>query len=133
MSKRQAHEAVRAGARNVGSPLRSLTATGVISENWASVRAYLRRHRNLSSLLPKIINGVRNEFGPGADLSLDVYRDPEIDDQYLTLRVSLPRYGPDTMNRIEAVSRRFERHIRPSSGYLLLTTDFRPARATHAV
>jgi len=133
MSRRQAHETARAGAKNVGSPPRSLSAMGVFSDNWTAVRGYLRRHRDLSSGLPKIINDVRNEFGPQADLSLDVYRDPEIDDQYLTLRLILPRYGPDTMNRIEAVSRGFEQHIRPTAGYVLLTTDFCPARQTHAV
>jgi hypothetical protein len=84
-------------------------------------------------LLPTICERVRGEFGPEAELSLHLYRDPEIDDQYLKLLVRLPRYERDVMDRIDRVSTSFEERITPSAGYLLVTTDFRPARSRHAV
>src|SRR5438067_897524 len=136
MPRRHTQQSVAAKSKvadEVKSRLDKLAADGVTSKDRTAVRRYLRRHGGLVSLLPAVCQEVRREFGPAAELSLEVYRDPETNDKYLTLAVRLPRYGPDMMDRIERVSQSFESRITPSSGYLLVTTDFRPARETNGL
>ena len=64
---------------------------------------------------------------------LKVYRDPEIDDRYLTLYVHLGAYDDMTISRMDRVTEDFDEALCRASGYLLLTTDFRPPRAQHGV
>ncbi len=106
---------------------------GVSIPKASEVLAYLDRFPDLATLLPGLCWQARVEFGPQADLSLELYRDPEIDDRYLILSVRLPRYDSNFMGRIQRVSRRFDDKIAPQSGYILLTTDFRPAGGADAI
>ena len=98
-----------------------------------AVCAYLKRHADLAAQLPRVCEAARKEFGLEAEFSLEVYRDPEIRDRYLTLYVRLDCYGDDTIARIDRVSRHLERRLGRSSGYLQLTTDFRPPRGANGV
>jgi hypothetical protein len=98
-----------------------------------AVGAYLRRHRDLAARLPSVCDAARKEFGPEVELALELYRDPEIRDHYLTLYVRLDSYDGKTMGRIDRVSRNLERRLAQTSGYLLLTTDFRPPRGANGV
>jgi hypothetical protein len=98
-----------------------------------AVRAYLKRHGDLATHLPAVCDAARKEFGSEAELALELYRDPEIRDHYLTLYVRLDSYDSETMARIDRVSANFERRLAHASGYLLLTTDFRPPRGANGV
>lgn len=51
----------------------------------AEVRAYLLRYPDLTDLLPFICKIARERVGIRPELSLEVYHDPEIEDEYLTL------------------------------------------------
>src|SRR5437879_1954252 len=93
-----------------------------------AVRTYLEEHPDLAYHLSSICDVARKEFGPEAELSLEMYSDPEIHDQYLTLYIRLDSYQEDTLARIDAVSRRFDKHLEQASGDLVLTTDFRAPR-----
>jgi excisionase family DNA binding protein len=111
---------------------RSLSG-GVSIPKRAEVEAYLESFPDVAMLLPELCWQARVEFGPQADLTLELYRDPEIDDRCLILSVRLPRYDSNFMDRIQRVSRRFDDKIAPQSGYILLTTDFRPAGGTDGI
>lgn len=114
--------------------LTSLERHGVIVPNQSSVLEYVVQFADLADVLPDVCERVRAEFGPDVELSLEVYRDREIADEYLTLYVRLTNYRADTMDRIEHVSESLEARTTPGSGYLLITTDFRsPARGENAV
>ena len=91
----------------------------------AAVQSYLDPHPALSHLADLISNAARVEFGPEASLTLQVYRDPEIDDEQLVLFVRLAQYNADTMNRIRAIAEPFDAELCAASGSLLATTDFR--------
>jgi hypothetical protein len=122
------------GRKKVENPIRShfapLVQMGVTSGNWNAVRRYTKAHPSIIPLLPDVSQRVRGEFGSETELALDEYRDPEIDDRYLTLCLRLPNYELDTMDRIERVNQSFENRIKPNTGYLLVTTDFRQAKFT---
>ncbi|MDQ1327006.1 MAG: hypothetical protein QG641_286, partial [Candidatus Poribacteria bacterium] len=52
------------------------------------------------------------------------YRDPEIDDQYLTLYVRQSKYEETIMDKIEEIRLPYSDELADKTGYLLLTTDF---------
>ncbi len=72
-------------ATGVASHLAKLPSWGIISRDWDAIRGYLEQYPDLAPLLLPISEAVRKEFGPEAELELEIYRDPEIKDEYLTL------------------------------------------------
>src|SRR5437016_3701322 len=67
------------------------------------VRAYLRKHTDLAKVVPTICRQVREEFGQGAELRLEIYRDPEFQDHYLRLVLALSEYDNSVSKRLEAI------------------------------
>lgn len=105
----------------------------VICPRWDEVAEYLLHHADLAPMLPAICEAARKEFGPEAELELEVYKDPEIDDRYLSLCVRLGRYEPNFMDRIEAVSEQFNAELEQVSDYFLIVTDFRKPRGRNVL
>jgi hypothetical protein len=101
--------------------------------NHNDVLRYLEQHVDLAAVVPSVCGQARQEFGDAAQLIIDIYRDPEIDDRYLRLCVRLPSYSDDTMAQVDHVSEPFDEDLCRASGYLLVTTDFRPPQAKHAI
>ncbi len=60
-----------------------------------------------------------------AEVSLEIYCDPEIEYDYLTLFARQTSYEPDIMQRLEKVASPVDRALAGKSGYLLVGTDFR--------
>ena len=106
---------------------------GVGVEEPAEVAAYLRAHPDLALVVADICGRAREEFGPQAQLILKVYRDPEIEDRYLTLYVRLRAYDRSITARLERVSEPFDEALCKSAGHFLVTTDFRAPTTTHGV
>jgi hypothetical protein len=95
--------------------------------------AYLADKPQLAQLLPNIYAEVRQALGPDVELSLEVYKDREDDDPYLTLYVRKDKYEHNILDHLQAVSEGFNHRLEEVPGYLLLTTDFSQPRGTHAV
>ena len=90
------------------------------------VAEYLRHYPDIGRLLPRVCEAVLDRFGDRAQVVLDVYRDPEADDEYLAIEVRQEVYEAGTLRAIEGVSRGFEEELSACNGWLLVTTDFRP-------
>lgn len=105
----------------------------IVVPNSQDVWSYLLRHVELARLLPDICAVVRRELGPEVELSLELYTDLEVDDHYLTLYVRKEKYERDILERLQAVSDRFNHRLQEVSGYFLLATDFSRPRGSHAV
>ena len=101
--------------------------------NPQDVECYLGEHSALQLLLPQICQRLREEFGQDAELSLELYRDPEIEDRYLTLYVRQDRYDANIVERLDQLGEQFADDLERCTGDILLTTDFRPRRSQHAV
>jgi hypothetical protein len=96
-----------------------------------AVDRYLRAHAGLGHVLPVICTHVRQQLGDAFELSLEAYRDPEVDDVCLVLYVRQDPYDASVMERIRAARDTLD--LPAVNGYLLVTTDFRPPRTSHAL
>jgi len=92
------------------------------------VRDYLLRYPDITGLLPFVCRLAWERLGMHTQLSLEVYHDPEIQDEYLTLYVRRPHYEEHLISAIEDVCAEYEAELVGKSGWLLVTTDFRPPR-----
>jgi hypothetical protein len=107
---------------------KQLQAEGIVVPRPREVGEYLRQHPDLAELVPALCAEARREFDAATELSLEVYRDPEVNDRYLTLYVRQRNSGADLLPRIHRVGEAHAKDLAGVSGNLLVTTDFRPPR-----
>jgi hypothetical protein len=94
----------------------------------AEVRDYLLRYADMFDLVLSVCKSAREKFAAPTQLSLELYRDPEIEDEYLTLYVRQKNYEANILDTIENISAPFDPELSTKSGWLLVTTDFSPPR-----
>jgi hypothetical protein len=101
------------------------------------VRRYLYKFNDMIDVVPKAVNAAKRHF-PKAQLVLDRYEDPKIEDRYLVLYVRLWSYDESVMERVreartelksfidrlEETEKEFLHHLVERRGWLQLTTDF---------
>lgn len=92
------------------------------------VRDYLLRYPDMTDLALSVCAAVSARFGAYAQLSLEVYHDPEIEDEYLTLYVRQQDYAENLLDGLEEISEEYEEELAERTGWLLVTTDFGPPR-----
>jgi|GEM_PF-1489539 len=107
--------------------LRELRDLGVKIPNPAEVKEYLRRYDDMLGLVSAVCRVARTECFPnGTQLSLELYHDPEIEDEYLTLYVRQEDYERDILKKIKAILSGYGDRLADKSGWFLVTTDFEP-------
>jgi len=94
----------------------------------ADVRDYVLRHEDMVDLVASACQIASTRFGKTSRLYLEVYHDPEIEDEYLTLYIRQKEYDATFLDQIGAVRAEYEENLAGKSGWFLVTTDFRPAR-----
>ena len=115
-------------ASQIQEVLERLQQNQILMPQPGEVRDYLLRFFDIVDLLQPVCESAREKFGAGTQLSLEVYRDPEINDEYVTLYARQKNYDAKIMDTIEKISSEFDEKLTKSSGWLLLTTDFNPPR-----
>ncbi len=105
--------------------LESLRARGIRIPRPAEVSDYLTHYPDVIELAEKVCELTREEFDGSAELSLELYRDPEIDDQYLTLYVRPDVWDQVTWDKIERIHYGYELELADLSGWFLVMADFR--------
>ncbi len=88
------------------------------------IRAYLAQYPELLDVLPRAVDAARSHF-PQAQLILDIYQDPEIEDHYLVIYVRLHEYNDEILEQMERAEQEFMRELASKEGWIQLTTDFR--------
>ena len=114
-----------------GFDARNLASSSVLVPDEPAVDRYLGSYPSLAVALPAICAHVRKQLGDAVELSLELYRDPEIDDSFLALYVRQETYDASVMDRIQAAREPLD--LASGEGCLLVTTDFRPPRKKHAL
>ena len=89
------------------------------------VRQYLLKHPDMMGLVHSACNSARGRLQPQTQLLLGLYRDPEIDDEYLTLYVRQSHYEENVLQVIDHLNRESATEKAGKSGWLVISTDFR--------
>ena len=106
-------------------PLEAINQMGINIPQLEAVRTYLHQHPDLFRLLAYVSKISRDDFEPPqAQLSLEVYRDIETNEEYLTLYVRQSKYDPNIMKKIKQIRRKYRELTKDIKGRFLLTTDF---------
>ena len=106
-------------------------------KNPKPVRRYLHKFNDMIDVVPEAVNAAKRHF-PEAQLILDLYEDPEIDDRYLVLYVRLWSYDESVMERVriargelrsfidrlKEAEKEFLHRLVDKRGWISLTTDF---------
>ena len=120
--------AYRKRSAEVEAALSSLGSPDVVLPEREAVREYFLRHPDMSGPVKHACTLSRERLGAGPQLSLEVYRDPEIEDEYLALFVRQEEYDEQVLDIIESISEQHREELAETSGWLLVTTDFCPPR-----
>ena len=96
------------------------------------IREYLLQFPDLMDVIPLAVTATRTSL-PRAQLVLEVYQDPEIEDRYLALYVRLKRYDESVIERIEAAEAEFIDRLADKEGWLQVTTDFQEPEVVDAL
>ena len=104
--------------------LEVLEAMHVVIPETSEVSEYLLAHPDLSCLIPPICCKLIKTFPEDAKLFLEIYRDPEIHDEYLTIYIRKNVYEEQILDCIDEAMAEFEPTLGSASGWLLVTTDF---------
>jgi len=92
-------------------------------ENPHSIREYLLHFTELLDVIPKAVDAAKKYF-PEAQLAMDVYQDPEINDCYLVLYIRLKDYDDSVIERLEKAEAEFLNQLVRRRGWIQLTTNF---------
>ncbi len=103
-----------------------LTILGVRLVDLSGIRRYLTENPDMTELLPKVHNFVRNRLGQESQISVQVYSDPEIEDEYLLVYIRQNDYGEDFLDLISSVRSDYKDDLESRSGWIHITTDFQP-------
>ena len=114
----------------LGSWTGALVAEHISFAEDGAIQEYLMLHRHLLGPLSEISRAARLAFPLPAELSLELYSDPEIADKYLTVYIRLDRYNDVALRKIEELSAQCERIC---TGAILVTTDFKQPQVSHVI
>jgi hypothetical protein len=124
MEKKFANTIVIDNSLSIETMLEYLASIQVVVPNPEEVCDYLSRYPDIIELVMLACEETRSRFLLSTQLSLELYRDPEIDDQYLTLYVRQKKYEKNIMDIIEEIQSIYIDKLVDKIGYFLLTTDF---------
>jgi hypothetical protein len=101
-----------------------LQENNVVIPEPAQVREYLTRYFDLLRILRSTCKLALDHMGTVARLALEVYRDPEIDDAYLSLNIRQQHYTKNMLKQIKDLRAECAVDLANSSGMFFVTTDF---------
>jgi hypothetical protein len=84
---------------------------------------YLIKFPDIIDVIPKAVNFAKKYF-PNAQIVLDFYIDPEIDDDHPIIYVRAEQYDDNFMELLEKTQEEFIKELIDKKGWILLTTDF---------
>lgn len=96
--------------------------------NPSEVRHYLLKYNDMTDLTYFVCQITRKMFDYDTQLSLEVFHDPEIEDETLTLYVRQEDYEEDITEKIEELDEEYGEMLMDKTGYLLVMTDFQKPR-----
>lgn len=106
------------------SAIRVIQRLGIKIPYSSDVMDYLILYPDILDLLLDACSSTKKEFQRQAQLSLEVFKDPESDDRYLTLYVRQEQYDTNILERIENISEKYYESLGGKRGWFIINTDF---------
>ncbi len=100
-----------------------IARAGVLIPCREDISGYLLRYPDTTGWLVALARAAREQLPADVQLNLELYRDPEVDDRYLTLYMRQQEYLRGLLDRAEAIMSQFPHELETCSGWILLTTD----------
>jgi hypothetical protein len=95
--------------------------------NKESICDYLNKFPDIIDIIPKAVNSAKKHF-PNAQIVLDLYIDPEIDDKYLVLYVRLKEYEGSVIELLDKARLEILDELKDKKGWIQITTDYKKAK-----
>jgi hypothetical protein len=95
--------------------------------NKESICDYLNKFPDIIDIIPKAVSATR-EYFPYAQIVLDLYIDPEIDDKYLVLYVRLKEYEGSIIELLDKARLEILDELKDKKGWIQITTDYKKAK-----
>jgi hypothetical protein len=113
----------------VVAAVEELERRGVLVLDRRAVLAFLRAHAEILPTVQRVANAAIEQLGERCELSLEVYRDPEIGSKLLVLYARQSPNEPDLLSTIHAIMEKYWQLPPDATGWFQLMTDFqRPRR-----
>jgi len=112
----------------IGQVLSQVEALEILIPDSEDVRNYLFHFPDIIDLIIPICMLVKEKFSHPAQISLEVYHDPEIIDDYITIEIRQQKYDESVMKRIEEISPEYNYKLIDKEGWIFVTTDYRKPR-----
>lgn len=110
---------------------RSLELISIFVSDEPTVKNYLVEHFDMTKVVWAACVAAVMRLNSSDQLTVELYRDPEEDNEHLVLFVRQEEYDENIMDTIDKINEDFESDLEGKSGWLLVTTDFkRPRRNT---
>lgn len=94
-------------------------------EGSTSVMAYLTKHTDIVGVLERLLIDVKSAFPDEAEIAIAMYRDPEVDDEYLTVYVNKRPFDDRDLETVDDVLERFSADLTGRTGWVVVMPDFR--------
>jgi hypothetical protein len=92
------------------------------------VKNYLLNYPDIIDLIIPICELVKEKFKYPAQVLLEVYHDPEIVDEYISIEIRQRKYDESVMKRIKEIRPDYNDKLIDKEGWIFVTTDFRQPR-----
>jgi len=104
--------------------LAELQRKGIALPNPEDIRRNLLCHPDMTDLVKRICDDALDRFPRPSQVALELYQDPEIEDEHLTVYVRQYDYDDDILDVLDEVRLKFHEERATSSNWIHITTDF---------
>ena len=126
---RQTHPSISSGLTpQIEEMLRRVALLQIRIPNPVEVRQYLLDKVDGLLIIESVCVHTAEKFIGVAQLSLELYKDPEIDARQLTLFVRANKYSSEIMDEIDQIRDRCDFLPNEITDWLFVTTDFQPPK-----
>lgn len=100
----------------------------ILIPNPDDVKNYLFHFPDIIDLIIPICELVKEKFKHPTQISLEVYHDPEIVDEYITIEIRQQKYDESVRKRIKEIRLKYNDELIDKDGSIFVTTDYRQPR-----
>ena len=122
---RQESPSISSVVMNMKNTLELVKNSGVIIQRMKMVENYLLDHIRVIPVLKQSVQIISEKLKSADQLILDLYQDPEYDDEFLVIYARQRKYNDDFIEQIEQTRKEYQ-YLLPNTNDIFLTTDFQP-------